>query len=237
MTIQSSPSLFKRIMRFIGKSIKWFFILSIVSVVVFKWLPVPITPLMIWSLPKQMLNSERKIRLKKDWESIDNISPHLQLAVVCSEDQNFLKHNGFDLVAIKKALRNNERGRKIKGGSTISQQTAKNVFLLPTRSYIRKAFEVYFTFLIELIWSKERILEVYLNVIEFGDGIYGAEAASLHFFNKSAKNLSKEQAALLASVLPNPIKYKADNPSSFINRRKRWVVRQMNMWGNHLPME
>lgn len=236
MTVQSS-SLFKRITRFIGKSIKWFFIISVVLVVLFKWLPVPMTPLMIWNLPKQMLNSERKLRLKKDWESIENISPNLQLAVVCSEDQNFLTHHGFDLVAIKKALKNNEKGKKIKGGSTISQQTAKNVFLLPTRSYIRKAFEVYFTFLIELMWSKERILEVYLNVIEFGDGIYGAEAASREFFHKSAKDLSKEEAALLASVLPNPIKYKAENPSSFINRRKRWVVRQMRMWGNHLPME
>lgn len=236
MTVQSS-SLFKRITRFIGKSIKWFFIISVVLVVLFKWLPVPMTPLMIWNLPKQMLNSERKLRLKKDWESIENISPNLQLAVVCSEDQNFLTHHGFDLVAIKKALKNNEKGKKIKGGSTISQQTAKNVFLLPTRSYIRKAFEVYFTFLIELMWSKERILEVYLNVIEFGDGIYGAEAASRQFFHKSAKDLSKEEAALLASVLPNPIKYKAENPSSFINRRKRWVVRQMRMWGNHLPME
>lgn len=225
------PSIWGRIVKFIIKFIKWFLIISVSSVVLFRFIPIPITPFMLYNLPIQMFDSDRKVRLYKDWESIDNISKSMQLAVVCSEDQKFLEHDGFDFEAIKKALRNNERGRRIKGGSTISQQTAKNIFLLNHRNYIRKGLEVYFTFLIELIWSKERIMEVYLNVIEFGDGIYGVEAASRHFFKKSAHDLTSSEAALLASVLPNPIMYKVNAPSSYIIRRKNWVQRQMRQWG------
>lgn len=206
---------------------KWFFILSIVSVLLFRFIPLPITPTMLYFLGEQALDSKRDIVLKKDWESLSNISPNMRLAVIGSEDQLFYDHFGFDLTAIKKAIRNNEKGRRLKGGSTISQQTAKNAFLLPHRNYFRKGLEAYFTLLIELLWSKERIIEVYLNVIEFGNGIYGVEAASQQYFKKSASKLTRGEAALLAAVLPNPIRYRVDKPSSYVIRRKNWIKRQM----------
>ena len=207
--------------------VKRFFILSIVSVLLFRFIPLPITPTMLYFLGEQALDSKRDIVLKKDWESLSNISPNMRLAVIGSEDQLFYDHFGFDLTAIKKAIRNNEKGRRLKGGSTISQQTAKNAFLLPHRNYFRKGLEAYFTLLIELLWSKERIIEVYLNVIEFGNGIYGVEAASQQYFKKPASKLTRGEAALLAAVLPNPIRYRVDKPSSYILRRKNWIKRQM----------
>lgn len=212
----------------------WFFILSIVSTIIFRWLPVPVTPFMLMQCVKQSFDDKRDLRLKKDWVSLDEISPHLQLAVVCAEDQNFLEHHGFDFDAIEKALKHNENHKRKKGASTISQQTAKNVFLYDGRNWIRKGLEVYFTFLAELSWSKERIMEVYLNVIEFGDGIYGAEAASQHFFNVPAKKLTRSQAALLAAVLPAPRKFSAKSPSGYVRKRQNWVLTQMNNWGGEL---
>lgn len=177
------------------------------------------------------------MKLKKDWVSMDDISPNLQLAVVCSEDQNFIKHNGFDLKAIDKALKYNETHKRTRGASTISQQTAKNLFLWPGRSWIRKGFEVYFTFLIEIFWSKERIMEVYLNIIEMGDGIYGAEAAANAYFKKSAKNLSKPECAAIAAVLPNPRRFNAGKPSAYVKGRQSWILRQMANWGGVLNYE
>ncbi|MFT5244804.1 MAG: monofunctional biosynthetic peptidoglycan transglycosylase, partial [Psychroserpens sp.] len=143
---------------------------------------------------------------KHDWVSVEDISKNLQLAVICSEDQNFLKHYGFDVKAIEKAYENNKKGKRLMGASSISQQTAKNVFLWPQRSWLRKGLETYFTFLIELIWSKERIMEVYLNSIEMGPGIYGAKAASQYWFKKPPSSLSKQEAAAMASILPNPLR-------------------------------
>jgi len=175
--------------------------------------------------------------LKHDWVNLDKISPKLQLAVVCSEDQNYLKHGGFDFGAIEKAMKANEKGKKLRGASTISQQTAKNVFLWPGRSYIRKGFEVYFTLLIELFWSKERIMEVYLNSIEMGNGVYGAEAAAQHWFKKTAAKLNKDESAAIASVLPNPRKYVANPPGAYIVKRKEWIKKQMSFWGNQLNYE
>jgi monofunctional biosynthetic peptidoglycan transglycosylase len=172
--------------------------------------------------------------LKHDWVSLDEISPKLQLAVVCSEDQNYLKHYGFDWGAIEKAMKSNDSGKKIRGGSTISQQTAKNVFLWQGRSYIRKGFEAYFTLLIETFWSKERIMEVYLNSIEMGNGIYGAEAAAQNWFKKSAAKLNKDESSAIAAILPNPLKYVANPPSAYISKRKTWVKQQMSFWGNKL---
>jgi len=175
--------------------------------------------------------------LKHDWVSLDRISPKLQLAVVCSEDQNYLKHYGFDFGAIEKAMKANEAGKKLRGASTISQQTAKNVFLWPRRSYIRKAFEVYFTLLIELFWSKERIMEVYLNSIEMGNGVYGAEAAAQHWFKKTAAKLSKDESAAITAVLPNPRKFVANPPGPYIMKRKAWIKQQMSFWGNQLDYD
>ena len=214
----------------------WFFIVSIVSVILFRWIPIPFTPLMLIRCVEHKMDG-KEMKLNKDWVSLDEISPSLQLAVVCSEDQNFIKHNGFDFEAIEKAMDYNETHTKTRGASTISQQTAKNVFLWQGRSFIRKGFEVYFTFLIETFWSKERIMEVYLNVIEMGDGIYGAQAASKTFFKKDAKYMSKSECATIAAVLPNPIKFNAGKPSAYTQKRRGWVMNQMNLWGGVLRYE
>lgn len=211
-----------RIFRFFLKLIGWFLLLSVLLVVIYKWAPVPITPLMVirhLEYPEESL--------QHDWVPMEEISPNLQLAVVASEDQNFLHHNGFDYKAIRKAIDESKGRKKTRGASTISQQTAKNVFLWPQRSWVRKGFEVYFTFLIELFWSKERILEVYLNSIEMGKGIYGAEAAAKAWFGKPAEKLSPYEAAAIAAVLPNPRLYRANPPSGYIQQRKAWIVRQM----------
>lgn len=225
-----------RIWTFLWKSVVAFLVLSILSVILFRWVPIPLTPLMLIRCVEQ--KSEGKdMRLKHDWVPIEEISPKLQLAVVCSEDQNYLKHYGFDWGAIEKAMKENENGKRMRGGSTITQQTAKNVFLWQGRSYIRKAFEAWFTLLIEIFWSKERIMEVYLNSIEMGDGVYGAEAASQYWFKKPAKKLSKDEAAAIAAILPNPLKYKANPASSYISGRKAWIKQQMNFWGNKLDYD
>lgn len=215
----------------------WFFGLSIGTTVLYRFLPVPFTPLMISRLFQQAGDAERSVRLEKDWVSIDEISPHLQLAVVCSEDQEFLEHEGFDFNAIKKAYKYNQTHKKKRGASTISQQTAKNVFLWETRSWLRKGLEVYFTFLIELIWSKERIMEVYLNVIEFGDGVYGAEAAAQHFYHKSAKELNRPEAAMLAGVLPSPLRLNPSNPTPDLKTKQQWIMRQMRYWKGQIDYE
>lgn len=210
-----------------------FLILSIGSTIVFRWVPVPVTPLMLIRCVEQKANGE-KMTLKHDWVSLDQISPKLQLAVVCSEDQNYLKHFGFDWGAIQKAMKANESGKKLRGASTISQQTAKNVFLWPGRSYVRKGFEFYFTLLIEMCWSKERIMEVYLNSIEMGKGVYGAEAAAHHWFKKKASELNKDESAAIAAILPLPLKYVANPPGTYVSNRKSWIKQQMSFWGNQL---
>ncbi len=195
-------------------------------VIIYKWVPVPFTPLMAI---RYLEHPEEDIW--HDWVPMEEISDKLQLAVVASEDQNFPNHNGFDFKAIEKAIENNKKGNRVRGASTISQQTAKNVFLWPQRSWFRKGLEVYFTFLIELLWSKERILEVYLNSIEMGKGIYGAQAAAQAWFGKPAGNLSAYEAAAIAAVLPNPREYRANPASNYIQQRKTWIVRQMGNLG------
>lgn len=214
------------------KCILWFFLLSIAGVLIFKWLPIPFTPLMGIRFTEQLFSKE-KVRFKKDWVPLHKISRNLPLAMVASEDQLFTEHSGFDINAIEKAFENNNKKKKkgIKGASTISQQTAKNVFLWPGRSWIRKGFEVYFTILIEFIWGKERIMEVYLNVIEMGPGVYGAEAASQHYFKKKSEKLRMNESALIAAILPNPLKWSASKPSGYIQKRQNWIIRNMNNLG------
>ncbi len=218
----------KKIGKVLLKIALWFFILSVVSTIIFRFVPIPVTPLMIARVLEQKMDG-KEAKLIKDWVSLEEISPFMPLAVITSEDQNFEEHFGFDLKAIEKAQAYNERhkGKKVKGASTISQQTAKNVFLWPSRSWIRKGFEVYFTFIIEILWSKERIMEVYLNVIEMGPGIYGAEAASQYYFHKPAKKLNNSEAAAIAAILPNPIKWSASKPSLYIQKKKSWILRHM----------
>ncbi len=167
-------------------------------------------------------------KLERDYVDYDEMSSHVKKAVIAAEDQKFFTHNGFDYQAIEKAYRDNEKGKKIKGGSTISQQTAKNVFLWQDRSWFRKGLETIYTFIIELIWGKEVILERYLNSIEMGQGVFGVEAASQYYFGKSAKNLTKSEAAWIAAILPNPKKYDPNNPSSYLRKRHSWILRQMN---------
>ncbi|ALJ06826.1 monofunctional biosynthetic peptidoglycan transglycosylase [Pseudalgibacter alginicilyticus] len=220
----------KRFFKLIFKGVLWLFIVSIAITFIYKWLPVPLTPLMIIRSIEQY-QAQKDIVWKHHWVSIDKISKNLQLAVICSEDQNFLNHNGFDLKAIEKAIEFNKQGKQIRGASTISQQTAKNIFLWPQRSWLRKGLEVYFTFLIELMWSKERIIEVYLNSIEMGNGIYGAGAASQYWFKKSANKLTQMESAAIAAILPNPRVYKANPASNYIHGRKHWIVRQMGYFG------
>ena len=193
----------------------------------YRWINPPLTPLMVIRAFDR--DKEGNIYgIHKDWVPLDKISPNLVLAVVSSEDNRFLEHNGFDLEAIKKANRLNKKGKKLRGASTISQQTAKNVFLWPARTYVRKGLEVYFTVLIEIFWSKERIMEVYLNVIEMGKGIYGAGKAAKTYYRKPADKLSRSESAMLAAILPNPRKWNPNRPTSYIKRRQNWIMWNMN---------
>lgn len=219
----------------IRKIVLWttlaFFTSTILTVALYRWLPIYATPLVILRTLEYGLEG-KWVPIQKDWVSIDEISPHLQRAVIASEDPKFLSHNGFDFEAIAKAIDANKR-RKVKmGASTITQQTAKNVFLYPSRTYIRKGLEVYFTVLIEALWDKRRILEVYLNVIELGPGIYGAEAAASYFWNKSANKLSLGEAQLFAAILPNPRRWNPKKPTNFVLRRRNFIRRNLGLMGH-----
>lgn len=218
----------KKFLRFTIKLAIWFFVLTVGWVILYKFIPVPYTPLMAI----RSMDSGTPEKIEHQWIPIKEISPHLQLAVICAEDQKFEYHNGFDREAIKKVIDSNRReNKKLRGASTISQQTAKNVFLWPKRSWIRKGFETYFTFLIEIFWSKERILEVYLNSIEMGNGIFGAQAASKYWFDIQADQLTSENAAAIAAILPNPRIYKAHPPTPYIYGRIQWISGQMKNYG------
>ncbi len=220
----------RKIFRWIWKAMIWFLGLSILSVIIFKWVPIPFTPLMITRIIEFKMDGGDAIYSHK-WVPLEEISPNLQLAVIASEDGNFLEHSGFDFKAIQKAFKSNSKGKKLKGGSTISQQTAKNVFLWQGRSYLRKGLEAYFTVLIELIWGKARIMEVYLNSIEMGNGVYGAQEAARHWYTTTAKELTPREAAGIAAILPNPRKFKASNSSSYTERRKVKIMRVMRQIG------
>lgn len=229
-TGQGKPSLMKRIGIITGKIVLWFLLVSVLWVLAYRFINPPITLLMV------QRNWERKAdgkpgKIEKKWVKFEDISDNMKRAAVSAEDQLFLKHMGFDINAIEKAYASNAKGKKVKGGSTISQQTAKNVFLWPGRSWVRKGFEAYFTLLIELLWSKERILEVYLNVIEMGDGIYGAEAASQAYYKKSCSNLTRSEAALIAACFPNPLRWTPKKPTGYIRHRQYLIMRNMRRLG------
>ena len=221
------------ILKFIKKTLKWivvaFFASTILSVVALRFLPVYFTPLMFIRCYEQV-SEGKDLKLSHHWVPLEKISPSLPLAVMASEDANYLSHHGFDYEAIEHAAkRNREHPEKRKlGASTISQQTAKNVFLWPGRSWIRKGFEVYFTTLIELMWSKQRIMEVYLNSIETGDGIYGADAVAEEHFHTDALHLTKAKCALIAATLPNPRKFSSLHPSAYMLKRQARILREMN---------
>lgn len=221
-------ALLHKIKRFLLWIVVAFFASTILSVVVLRWVPVWFTPLMFIRLGEQ-ISEGRELTLHHHWVPFEEISPSLSLAVMGSEDARFLEHHGFDYKAIEHAaIRNIKHPEKRKlGASTISQQTAKNVFLWPGRSWVRKGFEVYFTVLIELMWSKQRIMEVYLNSIEMGEGIYGADAVAEWHFQTTASKLTKAQCALIAATLPNPRKYNSARPSSYVLKRQKRILREM----------
>jgi monofunctional biosynthetic peptidoglycan transglycosylase len=211
----------------------FFVITSILSVIVFRFVNPPVTPLMIERGFEQKI-AGKDWKIDKQWKNFDEISDAMKRAAVAAEDQSFLENHGFDFNAIEKAIEKNAHSKKLIGGSTISQQTAKNVFLWPGRSFIRKGFEAYFTLLMEVFWSKKRIMEVYLNVIETGDGIYGVEAASQSYFHIPASQLNNQQAAAIAVILPSPLKWSVVNPTPFIRHRRYLIMRNMRRLG---PLE
>lgn len=208
------------------KGVLLFFVSSIGFVLIYRFVPVFLTPLMVLRSVESFWD-EKFVGIHKDWVPLEEISPAMQKAVLKAEDYRFYEHNGFDYDAIHQAMRYNRTHKKKKGASTISQQTAKNVFLWPHRDWIRKGFEAYFTVLIEFVWPKERILEVYLNVIELGSGVYGVEGAAQKFFKKSAKNISPYQASLIAAVLPNPRRFRIDRPSTYVMGRQRRILNRV----------
>ncbi|WP_208419860.1 monofunctional biosynthetic peptidoglycan transglycosylase [Paraflavitalea devenefica] len=211
-----------RIWRILKRVFIFLFIFQLFYILLLKWVNPPVTLTQLGSLISGN-------GLKRDYVSIKNMSPYARLAVICSEDQLFPDHNGFDWKHIEKAMKNNEkRPNRIKGASTISQQVAKNVFLWQGRSWFRKGLEVYFTFMIELIWGKKRILEMYLNVSEMGKGVFGIEAAAQAYFKKPAQKLTRQEAAMVAASLPNPKEYTVKPVSRYVAGKYPWVLRQMN---------
>ncbi len=213
----------KKVLKFLRNCLILFFGTSILSVLALRFVPVYVTPLMVIRTFQQIAKGD-EIRCKHHWVPKEKIAHSLPLAVIASEDNRFAEHNGFDFVEIKKAVKENQTRKKARGASTISQQTAKNVFLWPRSSWIRKGLEVYFTVLIETCWSKERIMEVYLNSIEMGKGIYGAEAVAREHFQTSAQKLTRSQCALIAASLPNPIKFNSGKPSAYMYKRQRKIL-------------
>lgn len=216
----------------IGKIIKWivgaFFVSTILAVVAFKVMPVWFTPLMFIRAAQQVGDGEMP-RMHHHWVPLKDMTRNMPVAVMASEDQRFLMHHGFDFDAIQKAVeRNMKAGKKKYGASTISQQTAKNVFLWPGRSWLRKGLEMYFTALIEIVWGKERIMEIYLNSIEMGDGIYGVDAVAEYHFGKTASTLSRRDCALVAATLPNPRRFSSKDPSPYMKKRQRQILKEMN---------
>ncbi|HDL6964307.1 TPA: monofunctional biosynthetic peptidoglycan transglycosylase [Yersinia enterocolitica] len=206
--------------------------LWLAGILIFAFLPVPFSMVMIERQLGAWLTGDFSYIAHSDWVPMDEISPYMALAVMAAEDQKFPEHWGFDVGAIESALAHNQRNQnRIRGASTLSQQTAKNLFLWDGRSWVRKGLEVGLTAGIELVWTKRRILTVYLNIAEFGDGIFGVEAAARHFFNKPASKLSASEAALLAAVLPNPLRFKVNAPSGYVISRQQWILRQMRQLG------
>ena len=218
--------LIKKLLRYTRNLLIFFFASTLLAVIIYRFMPVYVTPLMVIRSVQQVFSGD-KPTWKHTWVSFDKISPNLPMAVIASEDNRFAEHNGFDLVEIKKAMKENETRKRKRGASTISQQTAKNVFLWPRSSWLRKGLEAYFTVLIEIFWPKERILTVYLNSMETGNGIYGVEAVAREHFDTTAAKITASQSALVAATLPNPLRFSSKKPSSYIKQRQSHILRQM----------
>jgi monofunctional biosynthetic peptidoglycan transglycosylase len=207
-------------------------LVAMVAVVIaLRWLDPPTSAFMLRDRIGAMVSGDPRYEFRHEWCEWNEISGHAAVAVIAAEDQAFARHNGFDFVQIDRALAEHANGRRVRGASTISQQVAKNLFLWPGRSWLRKGLEVGLTLLIEFTWPKQRILEVYLNVAEFGRGTWGVEAASRRYFHRSAARLNRPEAALLAAVLPNPVRLRVDAPSPYVHRRQQWILGQMAALG------
>lgn len=212
----------------------WALTISVALTLIYSFVPVAATPLMMIRMSEALVRGESPV-IERDWVSLDRIHPKLLQAMIAAEDMKFFEHHGFDWEAIEKARRHNAKSRRIRGASTISQQVAKNVFLWPKRSWFRKTAEAGFTGLIETFWSKRRIMEVYLNVVELGDGVYGVEAAARKYFKKPASKLTSSEAALIAAVLPNPIRFKISKPSAYVRFRQSLILRRMPVAAQTIP--
>jgi monofunctional biosynthetic peptidoglycan transglycosylase len=221
----------RRLLQTLGAALLAWVLVTAMPVLVLRWLHPLTSAIMLEAQLQAKLAGQRRYQTDYRWVNLEHISPHAAIAVIASEDQQFPFHAGFDIDSIREAVRASERGRRLRGASTISQQVAKNLFLWPGHSFVRKAFEAYFTVLIEALWPKERILEMYLNLAQFGDGIYGVQAAAERFWHEPANALSSEEAALLAAVLPNPLRLHADRPSDYVLERRDWILGQMSELG------
>lgn len=231
-------TLLHRLKRIIWRAALAIIGLWLAGIVLFSLVPVPFSAVMVDRQVSAWIEGDFSYRAHSDWVSMDEISPWMGLAVIAAEDQKFPDHWGIDVGAIEKALTYNERNdNRVRGASTISQQTVKNLFLWDGRSWVRKGLEAGLTLVTETVWSKRRILTVYLNVAEFGEGIFGVEAAARHYFKKSARQLTASEAALLAAVLPNPIRFKVNAPSSYVIQRQHWILRQMRQLGGESFMK
>lgn len=226
------PQGWKRIARWIFLWLPlWFLLLTTAQVLLLRWIPPVTSAFMVSRRVDALVQRDWDFQLRYTWRSRKDISRNLPIALVAAEDQTFPDHHGFDFKAIDKAMKNNQRGRKVRGASTISQQVAKNLFLWKGRSYVRKGLEAWYTVLIELLWPKQRILEVYANIAEFGDGVYGAEAAARTYFGKPASKLTPSESARMAAVLPSPRRYSVAKPGPYVQRRARWIERQVRHLG------
>jgi len=205
-----------------------FLVFTTIQVMLMRWFNPPASAFMVERRLEGVVNPSRKIAIAHRWAGWDEIAPSLKLAVIAAEDQNFMDHRGFDFEAIRRAMEHNQRHERMRGGSTITQQVAKNMFLWPGRNVVRKGLEAWYTILIETFWTKQRILEVYLNVAEFGEGVYGVSAASREYFNKKPSRVTRHESALLAAVLPNPRRFHVDRPTVYVHRRSWWIERQMS---------
>jgi monofunctional biosynthetic peptidoglycan transglycosylase len=223
----TAKSVTRKLFRLIRFAVFFFFFSTVLITIIYRFVRPPVTPLQLIRVAEQIAEGE-KVKMNRDWVKLRDISPHMVQAVVAAEDNNFMKHHGFDLEAIKKARELNKKRKNKLGASTISQQTAKNVFLWPDRTWLRKGLEVYFTGLIEIFWGKRRIMEVYLNVIEMGDGIYGVEKAAGKYYRKPASDLNRAEAAMIAAVLPNPRRWSPAAPTAYIQRKQQRIMRVMN---------
>jgi monofunctional glycosyltransferase len=226
-----APGKVPAILKIIGQLIAIAIGLSVVMVICMRWVPPPISAFMLKRHIDNLFAWKSRVDIRYDWVSLASVSPQVPLAVIAAEDQKFPQHFGFDFKSISKAVEYNKKGKRLRGASTITQQTAKNLFLWSGQSYLRKGLEAYFTVLLEIFWPKERILEVYINIAEFGNGIYGVSAAAEKFFGKHPSRLTRRDAAYLAAVLPNPRQMNVRKPSSYVKERKRWIEGQMEHLG------